>query len=677
MPKRPSCFITTVGTSLIGGDNHILSGYKPNNEYKIDDIDYLNAIEGTSYTCTADSKIITLLKNNASMIKLNKVEVRHGAEICALFRSDTKPFTNDLDVVILFGTRTKMGAYCAAALKRILCELAPSSQPNAVELIFPKYLGLPDDPNFSQKGLNSLLDECYNIFYRYEKTHDIFLIPNGGYKALIPDLTMMGIIKKRPVRYVYEETQTPMDLPLLPLGPDMELFGTHEIAIEGLLGQPAINRQLPDEIKRLLTVGTKGVEFIPLGKFLWDAYRNQCGITSLGRAADQKGLLEYLDDDLRQKFLSLARLDHLIWKGDRVPEMVEHAVRHHTNLFRLAQRILIPCFECIGPSFLSKEELFTLLCALLLHDCGHVVGSVEWPHWTASPGKERLFSGEIREFHNILGYLRLKNGFSVKDPFHQSIKSDQAWVGITDIWCEYLEAPATAGLYHRQATPLNSFDQDYCECNFRTILPLERIPPVYIGTKKIPNEKMMFIVALLRLIDGLDNQSSRAGGSSYVKFHLHVLESEIADLETRIIEFESQHLLTVSLQNEIKSHCVRSEVIKNTINDRKALRSWISANPRNCYMIRHYMEIILLKRFKELQKKHYAKHLPVKKIIIEDDICNNNRINLHFSIEIDNDLIQTGFDANVVFQTVLDEMKEECKKIKDILSNNGVEISYD
>ncbi|MEM5789932.1 MAG: hypothetical protein AAGU11_21660, partial [Syntrophobacteraceae bacterium] len=327
---------------------------------------------------------------------------------------------------------------------------------------------------------------------------------------------------------------------------------------------------------------------------------------------------------------------------------------------------------------------FILLCSLILHDCGHVKGNVEWPEWNNSRA-ESLFPGEIREFHNILGYIRLEKAFSPghdTDPLCREIVGDPAWSlpAGHSLWDNYLKAGAVAGLFHRQAMPLFVEDSGYTDCGFfKPVDPIEKWP-VRIGSKPIETERMRLIVALLRLIDSLDTQGSRTGGESFVRFHRHFLQAEIDELSSRIEEFTQRRALSKNLADRISCYCdCESQVIKETVRDRQFLGKMIGENQQHQYLVRHFMEMLLTRRFKQIQAEHFAKHLPVTHVKIDPLFWDNNetkKIRLAINVEIDPALVQGDKGPEAARRHVVTEMEKEKTGIGGILDAAGVELVY-
>lgn len=688
--RKKYCFIVTVGTSMISDDHHFTRTINQNKDDESYEAALNSDIKNYQPHCVPGTAENISIGNAYNNINNGSSDFsRYGAELSALYSKAPKP--QKCDCVTLIATRTHQGDFCSEVLK---CILGHSELKLDCEIIRPKYLGLAEDPVFITKGLPEFLNSCYDeIRRKKEQGYEVILCPNGGYKALIPYMTLAGLLEGLEIRYVYESSNEAMALPQLPIGPDMAAFDEHLQKLEDIEYEnddslrKSIIADLPEKLKPLFDEKTSKLS--DLGKFLWNAYRQASDLTPLGRATGNKGLLSYLTDDLRRKFRALTGLDYLIWKGDRVPEMVEHASRHHTNLFRIAQKILLPCYQNLGNKFLSPEELFTLLCALMLHDCGHVTGSVPWPAWKED-GKERLFPGEIREFHHILGFMRLREGCKPPslDPIYTELANSDAWKGIAPdkIWEDYLKAPATAGLYHRKIMPLTSADKNFDDCKFfnngNGVGPLENVS-VKIGSTQIDSPKMLLIVSLLRLIDSLDNQSSRAGGLSYFKFHMNVLESEINELSTRIHDFKNSCALDNTEQQKIECALMNSHVVNNKkLTDREKLKELIkNKQPKDCYLIRSFFELLLMKRFKELQKEHYDKHLPVERIKITPYFNDTpKQMNITIDVVVNEAICNRDekkkVSINEFRKGCLEELRQEYTKIDGILNGNNIYIHY-
>ncbi|RAL22722.1 putative CRISPR-associated protein [Thermoflavimicrobium daqui] len=82
-----------------------------------------------------------------------------------------------------------------------------------------KGLQVKNAKKFQEEGIRSLVLAVRRICDSYRKSkHPIVLNMTGGYKAVVPYLTLLGLIEGIPVKYVYEEHGHDLiELPSLPL----------------------------------------------------------------------------------------------------------------------------------------------------------------------------------------------------------------------------------------------------------------------------------------------------------------------------------------------------------------------------------------------------------------------------------------------------------------------------
>ncbi|MBF0529352.1 MAG: putative CRISPR-associated protein [Deltaproteobacteria bacterium] len=470
-----------------------------------------------------------------------------SAEMSSLLREERR-FRPD-DQVLLVATNTPEGHLCAYALKEVLCSAC-----NKVGFGCPHVeikcdldgLGAADSLGFATRGLPNFIDFVQGQIEEKKKDgFEVILIPTGGYKALIPYMVIAGVLEEVPIRYVYEESPTMLELPPLPLHVDLPAWMQIESILD-LLNKAdmkecknPIFQNFRKRVSGLMAEDATG-KLVPtgLGK-VFHARARKAAKAEVVLRAEHSPFLDFLSPcpELRDMFLKLAGIGHLIWKGDRVPEMADHGLRHHNDLFSLAERLLLPLFF-YNDSFLSPQELYTLLCALFLHDCGHVVGRLD-----LNGAPKHLLPTHVRDYHHVLGYLRLKfpdeNGKTGRI-LHNTLMP--TGYDSNRLWGDYLAAPATVGLYHRKKMPLGKGGEPYPffgqDKNYPLpfyLRPLEehlKESPITVLGNPIAFERASLLVCLLRVIDGLDEQSGRTGGPDDVAFHLALLDTEVNELAT-------------------------------------------------------------------------------------------------------------------------------------------------
>ena len=539
-------YIVSVGTSLI---THYNDKKKDHNPIDIRDYDNPELGPGEDDDSCAQNldKWLQCKANNTDRKKLS-------AELGTLLLE--KPIPDAKDTILLLHTKTRSGQLCATRIKGILEEVCAGV---CVCLISLDKIGKPNDLEFVTAGLPQLI-HVLNTKIGEAKAdgREVILVPTGGYKAFIPYFVIMGILHQIPCRYVYEESDCVLKLPALPLHIDLDVWSHIEGAIETLAGKDKaeadnsrIFKTLDDRYPGLLTKSDKKLEKSSVAGVFSARAEEQRGKSRLQYHTENSPLLDLLGDELRSKFLRLAAIGPHIWRGDRVPEMADHALLHHADLFAMAERVLLPLF-LKEEEFLKPHELFALLCALHLHDCGHVMGGIELKDGVF----HRFFVTEIREFHHVLGYLRLKEPCKhalAGVPIYEALskpKDDTHFEGDSwgdssnKIWEDYLRVPAILGLYHRKKMKLlnNSTLKDW-NGGYRFVANsgLEVLPtfeenflePQRVAGQEISFNRALLLVCLLRVIDSLDEQQSRVGGEVALLFHERMLKTQWTAEEKR------------------------------------------------------------------------------------------------------------------------------------------------
>ena len=542
-------FIVSVGTSLITKNNELNDGQRISareEDWRYDAESYKDCLEDFIEEMAENGKL-----PDAS------------AELSSLLRNKSLGPGTD-DPILLLHTETIPAESCAVYIKLGLEKLGLKE----ISCRAVSKLSEASAQAFYDQGLPNLIVCIYEEIMKARNAgHEVVLIPTGGYKAIIPYFVLMGILLKAPCRYVYEGSDKVVELPPLPLHADLSQWTGIEAVLETLNGKPAHEaetwRIYRSCQKSLMSLLTRDEENLFKSSALCERLRERAdadrGRSELQFRTQNSPLLVYLekngDHTLKQMFLRLAEIGPYIWKGDRVPEMADHALLHHADLFHLAERILLPVFYAYeqnhGKPFLSPEELFTLLGGLHLHDCGHVVGAVD----LEDGASHRLLPTEVRDYHHILGYLRLtdpENHGRTGRWIHDALTSphpggnSQSLAWTQEDVRETLGTIATLGLYHRKAMKLSQTEPEEGKYPypypFLKVPGLDKIPcldeflkgsPVKIRDEILAPDRIRLLVCLLRIIDSLDEQGARTGGKEAVHFHLEQLETEARDEEER------------------------------------------------------------------------------------------------------------------------------------------------
>lgn len=638
---RPQCFLVSVGNSLItnylGG--HVGAGFT------VDGIENLNGQSHdelnqnrTSPYAQAYTALRCYLNGLQGLADLRAA----SAELNSLYHYDPLPGTIQGDKIILLATQTPTGHLCAHLLKKVLCtslSLPSRFEDEQIDIRRPEGLGRANDLRFASDGLPKFLATLSEAIQAYEGTHDVVLIPTGGYKSLIPYATLAGILHKKPVRYIYEDSDVLLNLPPIPVGLDMEQWKAASVFLKLITSQPQSSTQslldsLDSSFLSLLDLPSPDPsqprKFSVIGEFLWKNYDNRWYRSPLQHQTGQANLLRFLARDngkpsLSEMFRQLVDIGPYLWLGDKIPDMMDHAQHHHTNLFEMADVMLVQILQS-DDNFLKPEELFILLCTIYFHDWGHVLSSL--------PDQPMLLPTEIRDFHHVLGYERLKD----QDWQQQLIQLGLRWKDTPqDLWNSYLGAIAAIGLFHRKAMPLTGYDPYPCPIIGASYKPLSDSSwNLTFEGRSLSLDRAVFIAALFRILDGLDNQVARAGRPEEIRMKAAVLQGD-ANAEARRCR-EIKELLEDYVRGTCPNNSVMPAVEKlcgeiirgyhgresecgevtgtgtSPLDPNSRITEIVQSLPtksRDCggKLIRLYVDASCRAFFKREQPRHYLKHL--------------------------------------------------------------------
>jgi len=185
-------------------------------------------------------------------------------------------------------------------------KIHPSDKENAVI----KDLQINDRTKF-KNGLVNLINKVDNISQGYWE-NVIFNI-TAGYKAVIPFLTILAQINKCPIYYIFENTDTLMKIPSIPIDLQWEVFKKNEdfffdLELEGIK-EVNDDLQLREEIESLIEKSNNLISLNPLGIILWEKYKSSFYLFRISKIAK-----DYIDSkkyDVRRviekSFLELFR----------------------------------------------------------------------------------------------------------------------------------------------------------------------------------------------------------------------------------------------------------------------------------------------------------------------------------------------------------------------------------
>jgi putative CRISPR-associated protein (TIGR02619 family) len=115
------------------------------------------------------------------------------------------------DRVILIASDTVEGRLSAELVKEFLKERELSSK-GQVEIKTIAGLQATDGAVFQREGLKNLLAYLVSL-----ENDDLILNPTGGYKSVVPYISLIGMLFNKPVRYIHEDSNDVLTLTNLPV----------------------------------------------------------------------------------------------------------------------------------------------------------------------------------------------------------------------------------------------------------------------------------------------------------------------------------------------------------------------------------------------------------------------------------------------------------------------------
>lgn len=214
--------ITTVGTSLF--TNYMKEEVKESEEFDFggrynEPIDGKNGLfrtfDSMGFPLDDDNRDFEDLKSIIQRRWLNKFRQDASAEISSLFKIAEH---DDIEVHLL-ATETALSFAACELIKAYLQSDYNQLKSKFKNIYFDreyvvKGLQVKDAGIFQDNGFINLVEKIIQIKDGYENT---VLNISGGYKALIPPLTLLAQLEKMPLFYIYEDSNVPIETGVLPI----------------------------------------------------------------------------------------------------------------------------------------------------------------------------------------------------------------------------------------------------------------------------------------------------------------------------------------------------------------------------------------------------------------------------------------------------------------------------
>ncbi len=142
------------------------------------------------------------------------------------------------DRAVLLASATDDGFACALAVRDYL-----QAHWQGVDVQVDRVPGLQvhDALEFRRRGVVEYCRRCLQAVQSYGADF-VVLNPTGGFKALVPYTVLVGMLKRVPCRYIFEQSETLLELPPLPVEFQRGIFEAYRPLFERIERDSAITR---------------------------------------------------------------------------------------------------------------------------------------------------------------------------------------------------------------------------------------------------------------------------------------------------------------------------------------------------------------------------------------------------------------------------------------------------
>lgn len=260
--------ITTVGTSLFTNYQKPENSEKLGNQFQSigDLLDKLKKLGAIDIQNSRYKSTIRNLKERIKLIWLPEAKEKSCAEIQTL-AAIAKEAEAKIEVILL-ATDTVLSVVACELIKEWLQENKVHEKKitcNDVKIIEGLQVSYPD--TFKTKGLQNLIQTIRDL-----KVANTVLNVSGGYKAILPFLTLIGQLESIDLKYMYEDSNQLITIPKLPFSFDWGMLDTYAAF---LFNTSLITGKKRTELEKLgiIEPGQSPITLTTLGELL-KAYLN-------------------------------------------------------------------------------------------------------------------------------------------------------------------------------------------------------------------------------------------------------------------------------------------------------------------------------------------------------------------------------------------------------------------
>lgn len=173
-----------------------------------------------------------------------EVSTEESAHVSAELNSLYKLGINEDDHIILISSDNLQGRICSEMIKECLSLRFNINESN-IEIKRIEGLQVHNEQILREVGLKNLVKTLltYLAGEQYRYSYDIILNPTGGFKGIVPFLTILGMLYGRKTIYLFEFSAQLITLPPLPFSFDLDIYNRVRDALIYLEQEVAVFEQ--------------------------------------------------------------------------------------------------------------------------------------------------------------------------------------------------------------------------------------------------------------------------------------------------------------------------------------------------------------------------------------------------------------------------------------------------
>jgi putative CRISPR-associated protein (TIGR02619 family) len=269
--------ITTIGTSLVTNVINPLRNRDDLTKEEKEVFDSFQILQQKDYSQKEDMlNEYKILRD--FILRKATFDERASAEIKSIINIK-KNYPNSFLEIEPIATDTILSPLCSEVLKELIEKNLDDIRVNLSENNIIEDLQVGDYKRY-KKGLINLLNRLNQFAYNGKYFDDLILNITGGFKGVIPYLTIYGQVNNIPLFYIFEFTSALIEIPQIPITIDKDIFikewkTFYELDKNEILNREDLEYEFIKQYKNLLEIEEELVSFNALGKILWDNYKRE------------------------------------------------------------------------------------------------------------------------------------------------------------------------------------------------------------------------------------------------------------------------------------------------------------------------------------------------------------------------------------------------------------------